>query len=116
MENTQTIIILVGILLAWSVYSSIRKHMQRNAVQAKLQENPVIIDVRTSSEYAGDHYDGAVNIPLQKLEQSLKRIGAKDKPVIVYCASGSRSRRAKAILKARGFSDVTNAGSISNLP
>ena len=36
--------------------------------------------------------------------------------VVVYCASGARSAQAASILKAAGFTDVTNAGGLANMP
>ena len=116
MDSSNIIILVVGLLVAWSVYSSISKHLRRARVAKKLSSNPLIIDVRSPGEFSNGHYQGAINIPLQKLEQSLKRVGAKGRPVLVYCATGTRSGRAKSILKAHGYSDVTNGGSLTNMP
>ena len=116
MENSNKIIIVVVLLLGWSIYTTVMKHVRKRAIAKKLLLDPVVVDVRTSSEYGGGHFQGALNIPVDKLEKNIKRIGNKERPVIVYCASGSRSGRAKAILKAHGFLDVTNAGAFANMP
>ena len=116
MENTNKIIVVVLLLIGWSVYTSVKKHVRKTSIAKKLKLDPIILDVRTSAEYGGGHYEGALNIPVEKLEQNIKRVGKKDRPVIVYCASGSRSGRARAILKANGFADVTNAGAFANMP
>lgn len=73
-----------------------------------------IIDVRTPGEFAGGHIKGSVNIPLDTLQQNLKKI-KKDKPVITCCASGMRSAAAKGILKSNGFTDVVNGGGWTSL-
>jgi rhodanese-related sulfurtransferase len=39
----------------------------------------------------------------------------KDRDVVVFCASGSRSGMAKMMLKAKGFKQVHNAGTWGNV-
>jgi len=71
-------------------------------------ENPAIIDVRKKSEYDSEHVLGAINIPLNQINQHLSEF-PKDKPFVLYCAGGYRSMIASSILKQRGwenFSDV----------
>jgi phage shock protein E len=90
--------------------------MAANTIKEKILAGATIIDVRTPDEYADGFYKGAKNIPVNKLENRLGEIGPKDKPVIVYCASGSRSAMAQSILKSRGFTDVLNAGGLDDMP
>ena len=73
----------------------------------------VIIDVRTTGEYAGGHVKGSLNIPLAGLGSQIPKL-KKDKPVITCCASGMRSGSAKSMLQAQGF-EVYNGGSWYNL-
>ena len=70
----------------------------------------VIVDVRTSGEYATGHINGSMNIPLAALNSGMAKL-KKDKPVITVCASGMRSASAKSTLIANGFKEVYNAGS-----
>jgi phage shock protein E len=69
-----------------------------------------LIDVRSPDEYAGGHLPGAVNIPVQVLDQRLAEVGPRDGALIIYCRSGSRSGRAAALLRAQGFTKVHNLG------
>ncbi len=85
-------------------------------VRQKIAEGAVVIDVRSPGEFSGGHYPGARNIPVDQLASQADSVGKKDKPVIVYCASGMRSARAKQILESAGFQDVTNAGGFSDMP
>ena len=85
----------------------------KKKIRAAIAEGAVIVDVRTASEYASRHYNGAINIPVDVISSKLAKIGPKDKPVIVYCASGSRSAAAANTLKAAGYTNVVNAGGIS---
>lgn len=73
------------------------------------QNGAQIIDVRTKGEFQSGHIKGSKNIPLQSLQQGLKKINPK-KPVITCCASGVRSASAKNILKSNGFNEVYNGG------
>ena len=77
----------------------------------------VIIDVRSPGEFASGHVDGAVNIPVELVEQgihSLKGIKANSK-ILVYCRSGRRSAAATAILKQQGYSNVLDGGGMETL-
>jgi len=87
-----------------------------NPILAKIQAGAAIIDVRSPDEFADGAYPGARNIPVNTLVNRLNDVGAKDKPVVVYCASGGRSAVAQQILKANGFADVTNAGGLEDMP
>ena len=86
---------------------------------ATIQSNvsaPVIIDVRTPQEFATGSIEGAVNLPLKDLPDSLLNEGiALDEEVVVYCRSGRRSAQAKTLLKAAGFELVFDGGPMSQL-
>ncbi|MEN2419810.1 rhodanese-like domain-containing protein [Streptomyces rimosus] len=64
-----------------------------------------LIDVRNPSEYAAGALPNAVNLPLATLPTSCATLDP-DRPVVLYCRSGSRSVIAAALLEARGFRDV----------
>ena len=72
----------------------------------------VVIDVRTASEYASGHLEGAVNIDFQSPEFA-SRISDLDEELdyIVYCQSGNRSARAVAEMTDEGLS-VQDAGGV----
>lgn len=84
-------------------------------VRAKLDAGARVVDVRTVDEFRSGAYPGAVNIPLQALGGRLAEI-PRDRPVVVYCASGLRSGAAARILRKAGVTDVVNAGGLSHLP
>jgi hydroxyacylglutathione hydrolase len=66
-----------------------------------------VIDVRKPTEFAPEHIAGAINAPLETLNDHLAEI-PKTGPVYVHCAGGYRSMIANSILKARGFDNVVN--------
>jgi len=53
----------------------------------------LLVDVREAGEWAQMHIPGAVHAPLSDLAQHLERL-PDDRPLIFYCRSGARSRRA----------------------
>ena len=87
----------------------IQNLLEDNAAQyhwneiAQLQKDQaVLIDVRTSGEYAAGHIEGAENIPLDDLRSRLTELD-QDRPVYLYCQSGHRSYLASRILSAHGY-------------
>lgn len=87
-----------------------------NRVRELVSGGAIVLDVRGPDEFAGGHVDGAVNIPVQVLPQRIGEVGAKDKPVIVYCRSGGRSASAKSILTRAGYAEVIDVGPMSAFP
>jgi rhodanese-related sulfurtransferase len=71
-----------------------------------------LVDVRTPGEFAGGHLPGAVNVPLAEIEGRMRELKGGDSPVVVYCASGIRSRQAKRILVRAGIAEVHDLGSM----
>lgn len=67
-----------------------------------------IVDVRTPGEFAAGHAPDSLNIPLDQLEARVGEL-AKDRPVVLCCATGARSGLATQWLRAMGY-DATNAG------
>jgi rhodanese-related sulfurtransferase len=73
----------------------------------------VILDVRELDEYRQVRVEGSLFIPMSQLGVRLDEI-PKDRPVLVLCASGSRSANVTSHLVASGWDDVGNiAGGIS---
>jgi phage shock protein E len=72
-----------------------------------------LVDVRSPAEFSMGHIPGAVNVPLQELSSRASSLGAKDGPVILYCASGTRSAMGRSVLKGQGFTQVFNLGAMS---
>lgn len=71
------------------------------AAHIAAQNGAVIVDVRTPEEFAQNHVQNAINIPVEKIER-LYYIIPKSKEIIVYCKSGSRSHVAAVFLQKKG--------------
>ena len=78
-----------------------------------VDQNAVIIDVRTPAEYQAGHLEGARNIDVQGATFA-SEIAAlpKDAAYALYCRSGVRAGNALSMMKQAGFSNVTNLGGI----
>ncbi len=87
------------------------------------REDALMLDVRETGEWSAGHIPGARHITLAQLEKRMSEIEKfKDRPIIICCASGSRSSSACGQLKKGGFAKVFSlSGGISawleaNLP
>lgn len=79
-------------------------------ISSILSAHLLILDVRTPGEYSNGHIDGSLNISLDSLPRSLAQLPDKSKPIIVCCASGTRSSTAKMMLEVAGYTHVFNGG------
>lgn len=68
-----------------------------------------IIDVRQNGEVALGMIDGAVQMDISKpaFDAQIATLD-KTKPVLVYCASGGRSKTAQEAMQEQGFQEVHN--------
>jgi rhodanese-related sulfurtransferase len=91
---------------------------RRNAKPAtgSAQTNtPLVVDVRTSEEFYGGAFPGAINIPLDELHMRIDELGNKSREITLYCASGARSAYAQRGLMQMGFTNVKNGGGIMQM-
>jgi hydroxyacylglutathione hydrolase len=70
-------------------------------------QRPTVLDVRTAQEWAQDHVEGSVNIPLPRLSRQTGGF-AHNAPLTILCGSGYRSSIAASILEADGFAHLSN--------
>ena len=65
----------------------------------------VLLDVRERDEFAAVRVEGSLFIPMSQLGVRFDEI-PRDRPIMVICASGSRSTGATSFLLGQGFKDV----------
>ncbi|MFW0153505.1 MBL fold metallo-hydrolase [Mycobacterium sp. smrl_JER01] len=70
------------------------------ALAEAIREQPTVLDVRQSGEFADGHIPGAVNIPLHELSKRLQEVPEGE--VWVHCASGYRSSIAASMIDRPG--------------
>ena len=85
------------------------------ALLPQLKKNGALfVDVRSAMEFASGNAPGTINIPLPELGRRLTEI-PKSAPVVLCCASGTRSGMAKMVLLKIGYQDVYNVGTWGKL-
>ncbi len=77
----------------------------RGFIESTAEGAYTLLDVRQPSEYEAAHLAGARLIPLSRLVEEADTLN-RGAPVLVYCASGGRSRAAAQLLIGRGFPEV----------
>lgn len=73
------------------------------------QNNGVLLDVRTGSEFNNGHIANSGNLNFYSLSFRKKlSLLPKDQPIYLYCNTGYRSEKAAEILLENGYSNVYN--------
>lgn len=77
------------------------------AVQLFNRQDALPLDIRTAADFEAGHIVNARNIPKADFKTGLEKLKKlKDKPIVVYCATGTISTAALRDLSAAGFSDL----------
>ncbi len=79
------------------------------------ESTALLLDVRTSEEYAQGHFEGAELLSLQAIERGELPDTSKDTILYVYCRSGSRSSQAARLLKDAGYQKVVDLGGLADV-
>ena len=109
--------ILIYVFIAFVAFIVSRKYIYQQVlklVPSLLEQGGQIVDVREVEEFVSEHKEGSVNIPVDSLKNRMNELD-KNKPIIVCCATGSRSGMAKRKLIANGFKNVHNVGGWKSL-
>ena len=90
------------------------KEIDVNSLKEKLSNNDdlILLDVRTDSEYYLSRIKGSMHIPMQLIPQRINELD-KNKEIIVQCKSVKRSAKVCEYLLQNNFKNVKNlAGGI----
>lgn len=110
--SVKIILFIVAAAAAGFYFVSRSGDISGEAARDLVAKGATLVDVRTTDEFAAGHVPGAINIPVQELAERKVEIDRKA-PVVLYCRSGMRSKRAADMLKEAGFGDVHNLGAMS---
>jgi len=100
----------VGMIVAVATTAVAAQYKNIDSLQAKalLDKGKVfLLDVRTPEEFRQARMKGAVLIPIDQIEKRLAEI-PENRPILVYCAVGSRSNAVAGFLAEKGYRDVYN--------
>lgn len=103
------IIILLVVLTAVAAMSAGYRNITSGEAKKLIEQkrNIYLLDVRTLDEYRQARMKGGVLIPINEIERRLGEV-PKNRPVLVYCAVGSRSSLVAGFLAGKGYTEVYN--------
>jgi rhodanese-related sulfurtransferase len=106
LKKLLSILAVLALTAALAMAAPVRNIMSGEA-KALLAKNRKVflLDVRTPDEFRQARLKGAVLIPINEFERRFAEV-PRDRPVLVYCAVGSRSSSAAGFLVSRGYADV----------
>ena len=79
------------------------------------EQDYIILDVRTSDEFAAGHIAGAILIPDYEIGEKAESILTdKEQLILVYCRSGRRSKNAANELATLGYTNIKEFGGIND--
>lgn len=97
------------LLAAWFGHKWWRARRVKALLPTLKQQGALLLDVRSAAEFAAASAPGTVNIPLGELSSRLAEV-PQSAPVVVGCASGTRSGMARMLLRKNGYAQVYNIG------
>ena len=82
-----------------------------------IEEDYIILDVRTLEEYDQGHIPGAIVISHEEIAEKAEEVLTdKDQLILVYCRSGRRSKIAAEALVELGYTNIREFGGIIDWP
>lgn len=88
----------------YAIGSEVAVEKADHAVERAIANHTLVVDVRTSAEFAVSRALGARSLPLDALKShGWPADWPTDRPVLIYCTLGERSREAAALLKQNGL-------------
>ncbi len=78
--------------------------------QSRKDKQGTVVDVRTSAEFSQGNIPDSINIPLKEIPYRLEELRNLKSPLVLCCASGSRSEQAQRYLEQQGV-HCSNGGS-----
>ncbi len=87
--------------------------MAKNITLVQAQEmqagGALLLDVRSPEEYQDGHPAGSISLPVERLAGNIIAVagaGGRNRKILLYCTSGSRSRLAAQVLQRLGYPNV----------
>lgn len=109
--DTASIILLsiIALYLIFRLFSYLGRLGIKQILPRELEQTKglMLIDVRSDKEYKRGHIPGAIHVPLIEIGDKVKKL-KKDKGVVVYDQSGTRSIWAIKRLLGMGYKNLYN--------
>lgn len=109
-SNNLMLVVLLMISFFVLIFSEMRRKasgmvaVEPSDAVTMINNDGVVVDLRSSEAYARGHIVNAKNVPYEELEAQQTRLEQyKSRPVIAVCDAGTTSTRAVAALRNSGF-------------
>lgn len=102
---TVALLVTTAVTVLSAGYRNISSFEARLLVGQK--KNIYLLDVRTPDEFRQARMKGSVLIPINEIERRIAEV-PKNRPVLVFCAVGSRSNLVAGFLAGKGYGEVYN--------
>jgi rhodanese-related sulfurtransferase len=100
------VVLSLAVVTAFAAgYRNISSTEAKKMIEQK--KNVYLLDVRTQGEYQQGRIKGSILIPINEIERRLQEL-PKNRPVVVYCAVGSRSNLVAGFLSGKGYGEIYN--------
>lgn len=120
MSNSVVFYVLVSVIILFAVRrvlvrrSIVTYSPDEVAEKLKTDRNILLLDVRTKTEWDSGHMKSAHHIPLHELGRRTDELEKhKNREIICYCQTGSRSLTAAVRLKRLGYNVADMKGGIA---
>lgn len=106
------VLILFIINEIWAQKTGAQKLSATQVVQKMNQNNAVIIDIRSKTEFKAGHILGAKNMLIDDVCNKLN-VTDKERPIIVVCSKGENTSKLALQLKEKGYNSFYLKGGMS---
>lgn len=102
-------LVLILLVLPVCTNAAVARNLSPQEASAMVEQRGdlFLLDVRTPGEYQQARLDGARLIPIDQFVKRLAEV-PRDRPVLVYCAVGSRSAQVVNYLARQGYPEIYN--------
>ena len=111
--------LLILLFISWILFSGCtltnQQQSQHQSTNTQIPLKTLYVDVREDDEWAAWHIDWALHVKLGDIEAGKLDAIPKDVPVALYCRSGRRSGIAYDILSKAWYTNIRDAGAITNI-
>lgn len=108
---------IFGAFALFKLWTLRRRALAESEARALAERGAVLVDVRTPGEFSAGHLPDALNLPVDRVVDAANQAKlAKETPLVLYCASGTRSALAARKLRAAGYREVVDIGTRRGWP
>jgi thiosulfate sulfurtransferase len=86
--------------------------MEQEIAEFESHDGGLLIDLRDEADFDAGHIPGALHMTLENIRDEIRRLATFNTKILLYCYTGTWSRQAEEMLKAKGYENAINLGGI----